>query len=392
MAIYHFSMTRAERAAGRSAVALAAYRAGERLRDERTGQVHDYCRKDVLHAEIVLPADAPEWARDRSTLWNRSERSHIHPSAIVARDIEISLPHELPHEERVILGLKFARLIVNRYGVAVDIGFHPPSREGDDRNYHAHLLMTTRPFDPDGREGFGNVIRDFDPIARQRVREAPIVDRLREEWCDMANRSLERHQIELDHRSFERQGIDREPTIKEGMAANQRRRRGLDSERAEINDGIRERNAERDDIGFKIERAGFALVDLLREVRGTSLYHQLKWEGAPSLQAAFSIEERDRERPDRPSNPIMALHETMLREAERDGRDKPTASQIMREYKRLRGREKDGRGTFTEELERRDRQASRREQRDAFEQRIRALGDDWERDGQDRGAGRSLEY
>src|SRR5271170_2968460 len=140
------------RASGRSAVAAAAYRAAERLENERDGLVHDFRgRSGVEHAEVILPegADA-EWARDRSALWNAAETSEKRKDARVAREIEVALPHELSAEQRLALTREFARRLADRYGVAVDLAIHRPHGDTDIRNDHAHLMMTTRQVGPEG--------------------------------------------------------------------------------------------------------------------------------------------------------------------------------------------------------------------------------------------------
>ena len=152
MAIYHASMKPVSRSSGRSAVASAAYRAGERLTNERDGITHDFSRKQgVEHAEIVLPegSDA-DWARDRSALWNAAEAAENRKDARVAREFEIALPHELSAEQRLELTRDIAQELANRYGGAVDFAIHQPHDASDVRNHHAHLLMTTRRVEAEG--------------------------------------------------------------------------------------------------------------------------------------------------------------------------------------------------------------------------------------------------
>ena len=152
MAIYHLSMKPISRASGRSAVAAAAYRAAEKLENARDGIVHDFSRRGgVEHAEIVLPKDSDvDWARDRSALWNAAEAAEKRKDARVAREIEVSLPHELTGEQRLALTREFAQGLADRYGVAVDFAIHTPHGATDIRNHHAHIMMTTRQVGPDG--------------------------------------------------------------------------------------------------------------------------------------------------------------------------------------------------------------------------------------------------
>src|ERR1035437_6770612 len=152
MALYHLSMKPISRGSGRSAVAAAAYRAAERLENERDGLVHDFSRRSgVEHAEIMLPAGADAaWAKERSALWNAAEASEKRKDARVAREIEVSLPHELSGEQRLALTREFAQGLADRYGVAVDFAIHSPQGKTDIRNHHAHIMMTTRKAGPDG--------------------------------------------------------------------------------------------------------------------------------------------------------------------------------------------------------------------------------------------------
>ena len=123
------------------------------ITDERTGLVHDYTRKQgIEHREIVAPADAPEWARNRSALWNAAEQAETRKNSTVAREYEIALPAELSADERRDLAVGLAQEISERHGVAVDVAIHAPGRQGDQRNHHAHLLTTTRRI---GAEGLG---------------------------------------------------------------------------------------------------------------------------------------------------------------------------------------------------------------------------------------------
>ena len=119
---------------------------GDLLRDEQADELKHYKARDerIEHTEIMVPKDAPEWARDRNSLWNEAERAEKRKDAQLAREIEISLPHELTHEQRVWLVKDFAREAFVRKGYAVDIAIHAPDKESDARNHHAHLMVTRR--------------------------------------------------------------------------------------------------------------------------------------------------------------------------------------------------------------------------------------------------------
>lgn len=210
MASFHLAVKTIGRSAGRSATAAAAYRAGAEITDERTGIVHDYTRKQgVEHREIVAPADAPEWARDRAALWNAAELAETRKNSTVAREYEIALPAELSADERRDLALGLAREISERHGVAVDVAIHAPGREGDQRNHHAHLLTTTRRL---GAEGLGEKSRELDQ------KTSGEVDRWRGRWAEMQNAALERANVpeRVDHRSHQRRGIEQEATVHMG--------------------------------------------------------------------------------------------------------------------------------------------------------------------------------
>ena len=210
MASFHLAVKTVGRSAGRSATAAAAYRAGVEIADERTGIVHDYTRKQgIEHREIVAPADAPEWARDRVALWNAAEQAETRKNSTVAREYEIALPAELSADERRDLVVGLAREISERHGVAVDVAIHAPGRQGDQRNHHAHLLTTTRRI---GAEGLGEKSRELDQ------KTSGEVERWRGRWAEMQNAALERAQVaeRVDHRSHQRRGTEQEATVHMG--------------------------------------------------------------------------------------------------------------------------------------------------------------------------------
>jgi ATP-dependent exoDNAse (exonuclease V) alpha subunit len=225
MAIYHLSIKAISRSAGRSATAAAAYRAGCKIADERTGEIHDYTRKGgVESTDIVLPDHAPEWAKERAKLWNAAELAETRKNSCVAREIEVALPHELPAEERRKLAVDFARDMANREGCAVDVAIHAPSDKHDNLNHHAHILRTTRKVEP---EGLGEKL-DTEKAGRNRKDD---LEAVRARWAEMTNAALERNGIaaRVDHRSLADQGIEREPTQHRGVAIDGMQRRGADS-------------------------------------------------------------------------------------------------------------------------------------------------------------------
>ncbi|MGO7781197.1 Ti-type conjugative transfer relaxase TraA [Rhizobium ruizarguesonis] len=249
MAIYHLSMKPIARSGGRSAVASAAYRAAERLTNERDGLTHDFSnRTGVEHAEIVLPAGSSAyWAMKRSALWNAAERAEKRSDARIAREFEIALPHELSAEQRLALTRAFAEDLANRYGAAVDFAIHRPGEGSDIRNSHAHLMMTTREVRETGlgdktlleRENRWLLANHLPPSQLQ-------LKDLRQAWEHLANTHLERAglDIRIDNRSHLEAGITIEPTEHVGVHATQINRQGGAVSRARISPQSADRNAE----------------------------------------------------------------------------------------------------------------------------------------------------
>ena len=255
MAIYHLSMKPIGRASGRSSVAAAAYRAGECLTNERDGLTHDFTRRDgVAHAEIVIAeGSGAEWAKDRSALWNAAEAAESRKDARVAREFEVALPHELSAEQRLALTREFAQGLADRYGAAVDFAIHAPHGwsadqvGGDERNHHAHLLMTTRAVTADGlgdktaieRENKWLSARDM-PSSQVQLRE------IRQSWEQAANEHLARAELDIriDHRSHQERGIEIAPGEHMGVQATQMERRGRETTRSRLDKEAARRNAE----------------------------------------------------------------------------------------------------------------------------------------------------
>ncbi|WP_392713423.1 Ti-type conjugative transfer relaxase TraA [Rhizobium ruizarguesonis] len=249
MAIYHFSMKPIARSGGRSAVASAAYRAAERLTNERDGLTHDFSnRQGVEHAEIVLPAGVrADWARKRSALWNAAERAEKRSDARLAREFEIALPHELSAEQRLALTRAFALHLANRYGAAVDFAIHRPGGGGDIRNSHAHLMMTTRQLTETGLGDKALLERENRWLLANHLPPSQLqLKDLRQAWEHLANTHLERVglDIRIDNRSHLEAGITIEPTEHVGVHATQIDRQGGAVSRARISPQSAERNAE----------------------------------------------------------------------------------------------------------------------------------------------------
>ena len=252
MAIYHLTAKVISRGKGQSAIAAAAYRSGERLRDEQADEQKFYQARAerIEFTDILAPKGAPEWAHDRNQLWNHVELAEKRKDAQLAREIEIALPHELTAQQREWLVKDFAREAFVRKGYAVDIAIHAPDKNSDDRNHHAHLMVTMRTL---GEDGFA---AKKDPAMNKREQ----LGEWREQWAHLANRHLERHghEARIDHRSLKEQGIEREAGIHLGYAANEMAQRGAQSDRMDALKAVMTRNDIRVVMG-KIDREVAAL-------------------------------------------------------------------------------------------------------------------------------------
>ncbi len=211
----------------------AAYRAGERLHDERTDVIHDYTRRRNIDSWIQAPDGAPSWVHSRSDLWNRVEASEHRKDSQVCREINVALPVELGRERQDELVRGFVREQFTSRGMVADVAVH----RGDEGNPHAHVMLTMRPLDADR---FGPKEREWN--------STQTLQGWRESWSTHANRALERggYEERIDHRSFAERGVDREPTVHEGPDVREMERRGIPTERGEWNRQVLARNAERD--------------------------------------------------------------------------------------------------------------------------------------------------
>ncbi|HID3954721.1 TPA: MobQ family relaxase [Escherichia coli] len=232
MAIYHLSMKIISRNSGYSAVASAAYRSGSLMLDERTGLTHDYTRKSgVAEAVILTPATAPAWCTNRAELWNAVEKAERRKNSQLAREIELAIPRELPQDAARETVLAFVRENFVSQGMIADVAFH----HMDKTNPHAHIMLTTRAVGP---AGFGGKVRDWNDRTH--------AETWRASWADHANRALANagYQEEIDHRSYERQGLEKTPGIHLGKSACAMETRGIETERGEQNRLINRLNLE----------------------------------------------------------------------------------------------------------------------------------------------------
>jgi ATP-dependent exoDNAse (exonuclease V) alpha subunit len=243
MASYFLNLKTFGRSNGSSAPGAAAYRAGERIRDERTGRTYDHTeRQDVLHKEILVPSEFEghdlSWAKDRANLWNAAEAAESRSNARVAREYLVALPVELDMEGRVGLARSFAQELADRYRFAVDVAVHAPRDfpGSDPRNFHAHLLATTREVGRNGLEAKTRV--ELNDSSRRALGLGPSIEELlhvRERWAAVTNEALREAKIEarIDHRTLRAQGIDREPRMWIPKVAYEVERRGFYSPVAE---------------------------------------------------------------------------------------------------------------------------------------------------------------
>lgn len=262
MAIYHMSIKNISRGKGKTAIAAAAYRAGTTLIDNETGITHNYTQKsEVVHSEIILPEHAPAEYANRETLWAEVQKIETQDRARLAREWEVAIPNELDLDQAKTLIHDFAGSLVKE-GMCVDVNIH-----WKDGNHHAHIMGTTRPIGKDGkwaskeRKGYkldakGNKIPVIDPkTGKQKIgargrkmwqRETiqcndwnrrEKVEEWRKRWADCCNKYLAREQ-QIDHRSYERQGITQLPTVHEGYAARLMEQRGTVSDLCQLNRSI----------------------------------------------------------------------------------------------------------------------------------------------------------
>lgn len=317
MAIYHCSIKPVSRGAGRSAPAAAAYRAGERLADERTGEVHNYTRKQgVEYTELILPDRVN---LDREQLWNSAEKAEKRKDARVAREFELALPAELTPVERRKLATDFAKNLVDRYGVAADVAVHEPSRNGDQRNHHAHILITTRQVTAQGMGEKTDLEREDKALrAMRKPSGREQIEALRADWATRCNMALKRagHQERVSHKSLEEQGIEREPTHHLGPTATAMERRGERSERGDLNRGQGEdRAAQELALAEKIQSG-------TERIRAQAREWRIAQEQA--RQKAFAAErakQQERERQEQEARERQARLEAEQKEQERQRRE-----------------------------------------------------------------------
>ena len=258
IAIYHWNIGIVSRGKGKSAVAAAAYRSGEKLTNEWDGMTHDYTRKGgVVHTEIMLPPHAPPSFSDRSTLWNSVELYEKAGNAQLAREIDAALPIELSREEQIRLVREYCSSQFVSRGMCVDYAIH----DTDKGNPHCHIMLTMRPLDERGAWAAKSK-KEYDldengerirlPSGRYKTHKVDLTgwnDKgnallWRKAWADISNAYLERagSPERIDHRSNAERGIDELPTVHMGVAACQMEKKGIATEKGELNRNIQKAN------------------------------------------------------------------------------------------------------------------------------------------------------
>ena len=272
---YHCAVKPVSRATGRSAVAAAAYRAGERMTDERTGIQHDYRAKGgVIESFILVPFEAPAWASDRAELWNAIEAGTKAKNGRLATELELALPHELTAEQRRALVEGFAREMVEKYKVAVDVAIHKGGKGGDHRNHHAHMMITHREITAQGVGEIANtktierkVKGEIKPVKiAGAFNEADIIP-TRKAWADAINAAYKAAGLDIraDHQSHADRGLLAEPTKHLGPAASAMERRGEATSRGDLNREITATNAKRERLEAERLSLAAAIAELAAE-------------------------------------------------------------------------------------------------------------------------------
>ena len=263
MALYHFHVEQIKRSEGRTAVASAAYRAGEKLHNLWDGEIHDYTKKGgIILTEIILPEHAPQRFSDRSTLWNEVEQVEKHYKAQLAYSFDMALQNEFSLEENIELAKEFVQKYFVSDGMICDLAVHQPDREeGGIPNPHFHVLVPIRPLNDDGTWGAkqhrvyhldenGNRIKNetgkwvFDAVPITNWGRPETLDLWREAWANMVNARFEEKGLEcrIDQRSYVDQGLDFIPTVHEGPHVRKMEKKGIRTEKGELNRWIKATN------------------------------------------------------------------------------------------------------------------------------------------------------
>ena len=284
IALFHFHVTQIKRSAGQSAVASAAYRAGEKLHSEYYGEDSDYTRKGgVICSEILLPTYAPPEYADRQTLWNAVEKAERGKKAQLAYSFDIALQNEFSLEENTTLARQFLLGNFVSRGMVVDFAVHQPDKEdGGISNPHFHVMCPIRPIEPDGKWGnkqrreyvldeHGERILDeagnyvFNAVPTTDWGSPDTLEHWRQAWAELCNAKFAEKGLDcrIDHRSFARQGVEQIPTQHEGPTVRAMEAKGIHTDKGDFNRWIRKTNALLREVKEKIA----ALLDWLKDVK-----------------------------------------------------------------------------------------------------------------------------
>ena len=290
MAIYHFHVTQVSRGKGQSAIAAAAYRAGERLQNKYYGEYADYTAKGgVIFTEIMAPDYVPELLLDRETLWNEVEAVEKHPKAQLAYSFDFVLMNEFSIEENVELARRFIKDNFIAKGMIADIAVHRPDKKEVD-NPHVHVLCPIRPINDDGTWG-EKQRREYlfdeehkpvlDKNGHQKFNAVPTTDWGRPEtleawriaWADMVNSEFEKKGLadRIDNRSYEKQGILLIPQIHEGPNVRKMEAKGIRTEKGSLNRLIKEINQGILVLKEKLKDIVSAIAELSEELSEASV-------------------------------------------------------------------------------------------------------------------------
>ena len=264
IALFHFHVTQIKRSAGQSAVAAAAYRAGEKLHSEYYGEISDYTRKGgVICSEILLPSHAPPEYADRETLWNAVEKAERGKKAQLAYSFDIALQNEFSMQENIDLARQFLLDNFVSRGMVTDFAVHQPDKEdGGISNPHFHVMCPIRPIELDGRWGnkqrreyvldeHGERVLDeagnyvFNAVSTTDWGKPETLEAWRHAWAEMCNAKFAEKGFDcrIDHRSFARQGVEQIPTQHEGSTVRAMEAKGIRTDKGDLNRFIRKINA-----------------------------------------------------------------------------------------------------------------------------------------------------
>ena len=284
IALFHFHVTQIKRSAGQSAVAAAAYRSGEKLHSEYYGEDSDYTRKGgVICSEILLPPQAPPSFSDRETLWNAVEKVERGKRAQLAYSFDIALQNEFSMQENIELARHFLLEQCVSRGMVADYAIHQPDKkDGGIQNPHFHVMCPIRPIEPDGKWGNkqrreyvldeqGERIRDeagnyvFNAVPTTDWGKPETLEFWREQWAQLCNTRFAEKGLDcrIDHRSYDRQGVEQIPTQHEGPTVRAMEAKGIRTNKGDLNRWIRKTNAMFREAKQKI----VALIDWLKEIK-----------------------------------------------------------------------------------------------------------------------------